>query len=61
MDIQVYGDKVIVEHETNQVNVTVQNIDLSLIMGQFSLEELLGDYDIADIYSWLEQKMKEDE
>ena len=50
MDIQVYADKVTAEHESNQINVYLENIDLSLVLGQFSSKELL-DHIAADDYS----------
>lgn len=41
MDIQLYADKVTVEHESNQVNVTLENVDVSLLIGQLNVQELL--------------------
>ena len=63
MDIQLYSDKVTVEHEANQVNVTLENVDVSLLVGQFNTQvllEALAEDNYADIVKFV-SRGKDDE
>jgi len=41
MDIQVYADSFSAEAENEVVNVTLRNVDLSLLIGQFNIKDVL--------------------
>ena len=50
MNLQVYAESVNVEHESNDLNVSLDGVDVSLLLGQFSSEQLL-EHVAADDYA----------
>jgi len=52
MDIQVYTDKVIVESESNASLVTLSNIDISEIVGQVRIGDLLEHMEYSDVMDY---------
>jgi hypothetical protein len=41
MDIQVYAEKVNIESSNDQVNVFLNNVDSELLLGEFTIRDLL--------------------
>ena len=61
-DLELYSEKVIVEPGyTNQSKVLLIGIDLGEIAGQVNIDDMLNEYDFADVYDYLERRRKEDE
>lgn len=61
-DLELYSEKVIIEPEfSRQSKVILIGVDLSEITGQVNIDELLNNYDYADIADYLERRKAEDE
>lgn len=60
-DLQLYTEKAIVEADSHQQFVaTLVGVDLSEITGQVNIDDLLDNYDMADIQDYMERKKAED-
>jgi len=52
MDIQVYTDKAIIESEANASLVTLSNVDLSEIVSQVPVGDLLEHMEYSDVMDY---------
>ena len=53
MNIQLYADTFSAEAEADTMNVTLTNVDPSLLFGQFSIDDILSQLDYSDIIDWV--------
>jgi hypothetical protein len=65
MNLQFYADKVIVEAESETSNVYAENVDASLIYGQFNLTEVLEFFanndQFSEIHEFVQKQLMEEE
>lgn len=62
MTIQVYAESVNAESERDSMNVTLDGVDISLLLGQFSSEQLLehiAEDDYASIINYVAEQHDE--
>lgn len=60
-DLQFYTEKIITEAEGPKVLLaTLLNVDISEIVGQVNIDDLLDNYDMADIQDYIERKKEEE-
>lgn len=53
MNIQLYADTFSAEAEADTMNITLTNVDTSLLFGQFSIDDILSQLDYSDIINWV--------
>lgn len=56
MNIQLYASNARIEAERDTMNVYLEDIDLSLLVGQFNTDELLDEIDITELTAYLDSK-----
>jgi len=60
-NIQLYTEKVITEADSSSgMVVTLINVDLSELASQINIDDMLYNYDMADVYDYIERKRQED-
>lgn len=60
MNIQVYADTISAETEVETMNVLLTNVDIGLLFGQFTINDILSELDYSDIVDWISAQ-REDE
>jgi len=59
-ELQVYTTHLEVEHEHNDILVTLRSVDLAEIVGQVKLEDLLDNVELDRIQDYITNRIKED-
>jgi len=60
-NIQVYADTFSAEAENEVMNVTLTNVDESLLFGQFSFADVAAHFDLSDIIDYVHGNNGENE
>lgn len=60
ISMQVYAEKVFIEADNQISNVILQGIDVGNVLQNFSLEEVLENYDVADLHAYVAKRIAED-
>ncbi len=53
MQVQIYADTFSAEAEADTMNITLTNVDLGLLFGQFSTDDILSQLEYSDIIDWV--------
>lgn len=61
MNIQVYATKASIDAERDSMNVYLEDVDMSLLVGQISVRDLLDELELGQIQDYITEKLKEDE
>lgn len=59
--VQVYAKNVSIEPSNNQVYVTLEDVDASDFVSEFTVDEILSAMDFSDVFDWAVRMKGEDE
>lgn len=59
--VQVYAKNVSIEPSNNQVYVTLEDVDASDFVSEFTVDEILSAMDFSDVYDWAIKMKGEDD
>jgi len=59
--VQVYANNVSIEPNGNKIYVTLEDVDASDFVSEFTVDEILSAMDFSDVFDWAIKMKGEDE